>query len=249
MQKSTHLGTNRTGMDMSPIDSRQLVSDVEELTPQGKSRGNGTMASLEKQYINEADPIGSVPIPGTPRGLLKSGLEKFKGRNPELFINKLGERLAFERSGYRFYQAVIRKCEAASDGKRALGPVSLRKLKHIRDEEGEHFLLVKEMMETLGADPTAQTPDANVSGVAAMGIQRVLADPRTSLAHCLEMLLTLEMTDNAGWELLIKLAQEFGQDEMAERFQQALFQENEHLETVRSWLEQMMISEANRMTG
>lgn len=247
MQKSTYMGKNRTGMDMSPVDSRLLVNDVEKLTPPSKS--NGAMASLEKQYINEADPIGSVPIPATPRGLLKSSVEKFKGRNPELFINKLGERLAFERSGYRFYQAVIRKCEAASDGKRGLGPISLRKLKHIRDEEAEHFLIVKEAMETLGADPTAQTPDADVSGVAAMGIQRVLADPRTSLAHCLEMLLTLELTDNACWELLIKLAQEFGQDEMAERFQQALFQENDHLQTVRDWLEKMMMAEANQKTG
>ena len=248
MKKTTELGMNRTGMDMSPIDGQQLLKDVKKLTPLTRPDSH-TMASIETQYIQEADTIGSVPIPATPRGLLKSGAEKFKGRNPEVLVNKLGERLAFERAGVRFYESVIRKCKAAGKDTQVTGPVSLAELKHFRDEEAEHFTMLKEAMEALGADPTAQTPDADVSGVAAMGIQRVLNDPRTSMAHCLEMLLTLELTDNACWELLIKLAQEFGQDEMVERFQLALNQEQAHLKTVRTWYEKMTLTEATKKAG
>jgi ferritin-like metal-binding protein YciE len=103
-------------------------------------------------------------------------------------------------------------------------------------------------MESLGADPTAETPDADVIGVASMGIQKVLNDPRTTMAQCLEMLLTLELTDNAAWELLIRLADEMGLKDASEQFQRALEQEKEHLMTVRSWLEEMLMADARRGT-
>ena len=43
-----------------------------------------------------------------------------------------------------------------------------------------------------------------------MGIMQVLTDPRSSLAQCLQVMLTAELTDNDGWELLIKLADNLG---------------------------------------
>ena len=65
---------------------------------------------------------------------------------------------------------------------------------------------------------TAQTPCADVSATASMGIVQVLTDPRTTLAQCLNALLTAELTDNAGWELLIDLAEELGHSDMADEF-------------------------------
>jgi rubrerythrin len=244
MAKTAEMGKNRTGIDMSPKHSERMISGAKEYASTAADDGGG-IAAIDRQYISEADPIGSVPMPGTLRGALKTGSKKAKGKNPEVLLNKLGQRLAFERSGVRLYESVITKCDAA-DELHPAGPVTVDELQHIRDEEAEHFRMLSDVIESLGADPTAQTPDADVSGVAAMGIQHVLNDPRTTMPQCLEMLLTLELTDNASWELLIKLADEVGLSDASEQFQRALEQEQEHLLTVRSWYEEMTMSEVGR---
>jgi hypothetical protein len=117
-------------------------------------------------------------------------------------------------------------------------------LEKIMNDELAHFGLVREAMETLGADPTALTPSANLVSVASMGIPQVLVDPRTNLVQCLEALMVVELTDNAGWELLIELAEGLGQTEFVERFEQALMAEAEHLELVRRWLSAAVMGEA-----
>lgn len=244
MAKQAEIGKNRTGIDMSPLHSERMISGAKEYTGESGERVP-SIAALQQQYIVEADPIGSVPMPGTLRGALKTGAKKATGKNPEVLLNKLGQRLAFERSGVRLYESVINKCEAIED-RQAAGPVTVDELQQIRDEELEHFRLLSDCIESLGADPTAETPDADVAGVAAMGFQHVLNDPRTTLAQCLEMLLTLELADNASWELLIRLADEMGLKDVSEQFQRALEQEKEHLLTVRSWCEEMTLNAASQ---
>lgn len=243
MAKSAEMGKNRTGIDMSPMLAKRMISGAKELTKTvGSSSGEG-IAEIDILYIYESDPVGSVPMPGTLTGVLKTGMKKGAGQSPEILLNKLGARLAYERSGVRLYESVITKCEAG-DEMHPTGPVTVDELRHIRDEEAEHFHLLSDVIKSLGADPTAQTPDADVNGVAAMGIQHVLNDPRTTMAQCLETLLTVELADNAAWELLIKLADELGLDDASKKFQHALEQEQEHVMTIRSWYESMMLSEA-----
>jgi ferritin-like metal-binding protein YciE len=53
-----------------------------------------------------------------------------------------------------------------------------------------------------------------------------------------------ELADNDGWRLLIKLAREMGQDEMAGRFQAALEEEDRHLASLRTWMEEICLNEA-----
>jgi rubrerythrin len=253
VEKAAVLGKNRTGIDMSPAQSKEMLSGAEEFagsdeysrTAEAADIETPDMVAIDTQYIRESDPVGSVPMPATLRGALKAGKKKAGGHNPEVFLNKLGERLAYERTGVRFYESVITKCEAADDLHTA-GPVTVEELRYIRDQEAEHFVMLKATIVALGADPTAQTPDADVSGVAGMGMQQVLNDPRTTMAQCLEVLLSLELTDNAAWELLIMLAEELGADDLVEQFQQALTQEQEHVQRVRSWYEQMMMSQASK---
>jgi rubrerythrin len=246
MVKSAELGKNRTGIDMSPADAERMISGSKEFADSASAgNGRGGIAAVERQYIAEAEPIGSVPIPGTLRGALKTGARKATGKNPEVLLNKLGERLAYERTGVRLYDSVITKVEAA-DQKHPAGPVTIDELQHIRDEEMQHFQLLSDVIEALGADPTALSPAANISAVMTMGIPKVLNDPRTTVAQCLDALLTLELADNAAWELLIGLADEMGMKDISEQFQRALEQEREHLMTVRSWLEETMRMEAQR---
>jgi len=234
MTESAKMGLNRTGVQMSPKDSPEMKKIAEE-TGADVPGDAGELARERAAYVSGAERIGSVPLPGTAKGAVKTGIEKMTGKNPEVFLDKLGQRLAFERSGVRLYEALLAKAEGLNL------PHEIRaKLEHFKKEEAEHMQIVKECMETLGADPTAMTPCADVAGVSAIGPLQVLTDPRTNFAQSLDAMLTIELTDNAAWELLIELAEKLGQEEMATRFRHALTQEEHHLETVKSWLSGQM---------
>lgn len=197
---------------------------------------------MRVSYIEEADALGSVPPPPTLKGKAKSGMEMLTGNRPQAFIDKLAERLAFERGGTRLYDAVLAKFSVFKD---ELKGVSEGDLLEIRNEEAAHALLIKECIEHLGADPTAQTPCADLVGVESAGLLQAVSDPRTTLAQSLHAALAAELIDNAGWETLIAMAEEMGQKKMAERFREALRQESEHLANVRSWYHSLTLGSAN----
>ena len=242
MESSTRLGSNRTGLQMSPADAKQLVEGAERTVP--SSAGDASaMALLRQSYVREADALGTVPPPGSVKGLLKSGVQMLGGNRPQVLVDKLAERLAFERAGTRLYDAVLAKCAVRAE---ELGQGEIARLAEIRDEEARHALLVMEAIETLGADPSAQTPCADLVGVQGLGLLQSITDPRTTIAQSLNSLLVAELTDNAGWELLIRLADESGQAEMARRFEDALAAEQRHLGTVKSLVEELTLG-ARRM--
>jgi hypothetical protein len=56
-------------------------------------------------------------------------------------------------------------------------------------------------------------------------------------------LLTAELVDNDGWQMLQDLAAELGQDGLEEQCRQAFEQEQEHLLKVREWLTTMTMDE------
>jgi len=230
------LGMNRTGIDMSPIHTKKMLK-VEEDIPR-TTDGDTTMAAIEDFFLENAEPLGSIPLPGTVKGALKSTAKMMTGKHPEVFINKLGERLAYERSGARIYEQLIAKCQHISNELDTDIHIPIERLIEFRNQEVEHFEMLKQCLEILGADPTAQTPDADGSGVASSGLMKVIMDPRTSVSQSLQAMLTLELADNAAWELLINLAGDMGMTDMVEKFKHALMQEDTHLSNVREWYDQ-----------
>jgi rubrerythrin len=122
---------------------------------------------------------------------------------------------------------------AAKTGK---GTLTVEQLRHFRDEERAHLHLVKEALESVGGDPTAETPCADLKGVEASGLVKVLTDPRTTLTQCLDAMLTAELADNDGWKILIAMAEAIGQETLARRFTEALAEEDQHLASIRAWL-------------
>lgn len=241
MEKSVEMSTkNRTGIGMSPADSQRMI-DAAQAVPPSSSGDESALAALDSAYIRESEPIGSVPAPGTLKGMAQTTLQKLTGKHPEVLIDKLGERLAFERTGTRLYDYLINKCETAAESG---AQVSVDTLKRFRREEAEHFKLVAKALESLGADPTTQTPGADVSAVVSSGVLQILSDPRTSVDQSLEAILTAELVDHAGWEMLIRLAGEMGLDEMTADFRAALAEEDDHLRQVRHWHEQSALTHA-----
>jgi rubrerythrin len=244
MTREVKLGKNRTGMDMSPIDSGELLQGSERSRPTSEG-DESAAAAIRGQYIREADPLGSVPPPGTVKGMFKTGVDMLTGNRAEVLIDKLGQRLAFERGGTRLYEALIARCLADPDGSKV---VQLDKLEEIHNEEARHFELVRSAIEQLGGDPTAMTPCADVVGVQALGLMQVLNDPRTSIAQCLDTILIAELADNTAWELLIELCEHMGHDELVQQFRVAAQHEAEHLVRVRGWLTELTLGEAKLVT-
>ena len=112
MENTTRLGTNRTDMQMSPLAGPDMAEAAQD-APLRTIDPTLDLARIRQAYAGESDRIGSVPMPGTVRGMLQSGVQRMTGRNPEVLLDKLGERAAYERTGVRLYEAFIAKLETA----------------------------------------------------------------------------------------------------------------------------------------
>src|SRR4051812_33928686 len=102
MQPTT-LGTNMTGASLAPAAIAAMTEATSEFTPFDVI-DTTEMESKKLDFIQEADSVGSIPLPKTMKGLAKTGLAKLEGGQPGVFLDKLGERLAFERTGARLYE-------------------------------------------------------------------------------------------------------------------------------------------------
>jgi hypothetical protein len=225
-------GINRTGMDLSPIDVKEVI-EAAEISPPSSPGSEQNAAELRADYARQAPTIGSVPPPGTLKGVLKAASDMVRGYVPSVLIDKLSERLAFERTGTRLYEALIAKL----DGKGSFpGGPAREDLIAIRNEEASHVELLRRVMLQIGADPTAMTPAADVQGVASMGLLQVASDPRTTLAQGLDAVLIAELADNDGWLMLVDVARAFGRDDLVDDFNLARVEEERHLELVRRWV-------------
>ena len=172
--------------------------------------------------------------------LAAKNFKKLKNKQTELLLDKLSERLAFERSEVRLYEDLIGKISAANYHQEP----TVKELIEIQDEKLSHFQMLTGYLKDLGADPTIDSPGANITSIASSGILKVLSDPRTTIPQCLSALLTAELTNNEGWQILVQIAENLGLTELADQFEDASATEEEHLEKVRGWLTQNILSKS-----
>jgi rubrerythrin len=220
---------NRTGLGVSSHAERML--EVPDMTT--PNRDGRSMKDLQEPYLKETRALGTMPTPVTVKGVARAVGQALKGNRTVAFTDRIGERLAFERTGVRLYEGLLDKLEAETPFEN--GP-SRDEVEAIRDEELEHALMLTEALRDLGADPTALTPSADLVSVEGMGLGAVIGDPRTSVGQCLHALLTAELADGEGWTLLRILAEELGHKDLELRFRDAEEDEERHLTQVRSWL-------------
>jgi hypothetical protein len=213
-------GENRTVRNTGDFVER-MIEGTREFGPTSKGSAHD-IADVRIDYAREGEPIGHLPRRVPDEDALAA-----------LFVDKLGERLAFERAGVRLYDALLSKHEAYGgfDG----GP-SHDELGRLRSEELAHVQILTTAMKRLDADPTAMTPSADTTLTAGAGLGHVLTDPRTTLVQSLEAILIAELADHECWEALVELADTAGHADLAEAFKVALSDETRHLEQVRSWV-------------
>jgi ferritin-like protein len=240
MSSQAHMGMNRTGIQTSPIETKKLLEAESELNPLFEGEP-ADFVDVKVLSIAEADPLGSVPPPASVKGVVKTGVKLISGARPQVFIDKLAERAAYERGGTRLYDALIVKFQSTGD---STSGATMADLTKIRADEVAHFHLVVDAIRSLGGDPTAQTPSADIVGIETMGLMQVLNDPRTTFTDCLNAMLIAELTDVDAWNLLATLAEGIGEDDLAQQFREALLAENHHLQLVRSWYQQAVIGQS-----
>jgi rubrerythrin len=243
MKQTASTGHNRTGIVASEGRAEEMQRDMERYAP--SSHGTTEAAGKVRILYSREDAgrgLGSVPPPSGLTDKAKVLLKGVKGDKPVLFMDKLGERLAFERSGTRLYEALVSKHEV--DGGFDGGPAR-RDLIDILNEEHRHFALLIEAMTEMGGDPTAMTPSADLAATASEGIVKVITDPRTSLFQGLEAILVAELTDCEGWRALNDLADQLGEQDLVEQFTAAERIEQDHLAKVRRWLQAGRLSAAS----
>lgn len=242
MNKPTDMGDNRTGSALSPAASKRAMEAARAGTPDRLvDTGGLELHAARLQWSIESEPVGTMPAPGTLKGAARTAVVVMQGKHPNVFMDHLAARLAFERTGTRLYELLLVKLEAADVHE---GGPTREELEAIRNEELQHAVMLEQCIEKLGSDPTVVTPAADVQAAASHGVINVLADPRTTLTQALEAVLIAELTDNDAWSVLSELAAGLGHDEIAARFSHAVDQEQDHLIRVRRWVSAGLLGQA-----
>ena len=226
------LFVNQTGVMANPDLAAELIKGAKKTIPSSESDGK-QVETNRAGYLKEGLPIGSPPVIVLDD---RAGEEEMfaDADRMSVLLDKLGERLAFERQGTRLYEAFLQKLEQAPLEESA-GPSS-EELRHICEEELEHFKLLQKTIGKIGGDATVQTPSADVAGVLSHGIMQIVSDPRTTITQTLQAMLSAELADNDGWQMLKGLAGRLGFSDLQTECEKAFQEEQEHLEKVRVWL-------------
>jgi rubrerythrin len=236
----TDIGANRTGIKTSPVQAQKMVEAAAAATPSASAGASG-LASVRIEESRTSEPVGTVPPPASLKGAAKAVVKAVKGEKMAVFLDLIGERLAFERSGVRLYDALLAKFAAADAHP---GGPTLQDLEIIRADELSHFHLLVSACEELGGDPTAMTPAADIIANASSGLLKVVSDPHTTFNQALKVALAAELIDNDSWALLHQLATQLELADVAARFEAAGEAEEEHLFRVRGWVERSVAGEA-----
>lgn len=159
-------------------------------------------------------------------------MEKLSKKNKEKVLDVLVERLCFERAGVRLYDKVL---ERMRQSKEPAVADMLTQMKEFREQDKEHEEWLQNSIRSLGGDPTQMTEKATLTTQEAAGIEAVIMrDPE--LPHLFHALLAAELVDNAGWRLLVEIADAAHARQAKKEFKKRLREEEQHLAFLREAL-------------
>jgi bacterioferritin (cytochrome b1) len=164
---------------------------------------------------------------------------KLSKTNRGKLIDILSERLAFERSGVKLYDRVLTvlRAQHTDDLSRLIG-----KTQEYRDQEKEHEEWLEALIRDLGGTAHEETERSRLVTRESQGIEAVVKSEERwpNLFHAL---VAAELVDNAGWELLVGLADQANDREVKREFKRRLHEEEEHLLFVRKVVETLSIQD------
>jgi bacterioferritin (cytochrome b1) len=159
----------------------------------------------------------------------EQAMKELAAKNQDKVIDVLNERLTFERASVKLYDSILANMRSTSNPEiaRMIGP-----MKEHRDQEKEHEEWLEAQIRSLGGDVHAKTEMSLLIETESAGLQRAVLSDK-DLMHQLHGLLTAELVDNSGWELLLQLADDADDADARREFRRRLHEEEEHLIYVR----------------
>jgi bacterioferritin (cytochrome b1) len=156
-------------------------------------------------------------------------MKQLAAKNKERVIDVLNERLTFERAAVKLYDSILANMRSSSSSEvaRMVGTT-----KDHRDQEKEHEEWLEAQIRAMGGDAHAKTEMSELITEESAGVEKVITEDK-DLVHQMHGLLTAELVDNAGWELLLELADDADDAEARREFRRRLHEEEEHLIFVR----------------
>lgn len=161
------------------------------------------------------------------------------GHDRAKLIDILNERLAFERAGVKLYDRVLERMRSGGDENVVRMVPEMERHRH---EEKEHEEWLEQLIRALGGDAHAETEKSRLVTRESKGIEEVVMSD-AELPHLFHALLAAELVDNAGWDLLVQLADEAGDRAIKREFKRRLHEEEDHLLFVRKAVEKLSIEE------
>lgn len=153
-------------------------------------------------------------------------MQKLAQKNRDRVVDLLLERMVFERAILKLYDSVLMKLQSDED------PVvagMAEPLETYRDQEYEHAQWLEGQVTALGGDTSAKTDGTALVQTEAKGILEIVLGSDMSISHMFHALLTAELIDNSGWELLLELADDADDEVARSEFQKRAHQEQDHL--------------------
>jgi bacterioferritin (cytochrome b1) len=150
-------------------------------------------------------------------------------------IDVLNERLAFERAGVKLYDRILDVMRQSADGNVMR---MIDQMQQQREEEKEHEEWLEEQIRFLGGDAHAETDKSRLVTRESKGIEEVVMSD-AELPHLFHALLAAELVDNAGWDLLVQIADEAGDSGAKRDFKKRLHEEEDHLLFIRKAVEKL----------
>ncbi len=162
-------------------------------------------------------------------------MEKLANHDVSKIIDVLNERLAFERAGVKLYDRILEVMKGMGDENVAR---MLPEMQRHCDEEKEHEEWLEAQSRALGGNAHAETERSRLITRESKGIEEVVMSD-AELPHLMHALLAAELVDNAGWDLLVQIADEAGDHSAKREFKKRLHEEEDHLLFVRKAVERL----------
>jgi bacterioferritin (cytochrome b1) len=167
-------------------------------------------------------------------------MKELARKNRAKVVDVLSERLTFERAGVKLYDHIIEKMRQSNE--RPIAKMLDQMVEH-RDQEKEHEEWLEEQIRGLGGDADGKTEKALLVERESKGIEEVILGHDATLPQMFHALMAAELVDNAGWDLLVELADEADDRPAKKAFKKRLHEEEEHLLFVRRALEKFAMRE------
>jgi bacterioferritin (cytochrome b1) len=162
-------------------------------------------------------------------------MQQLANTHRDQVIDLLMERMTFERAAVRLYDSILMKLQS-SDDPFATGPFAkglMEPMELYRDQEYEHAQWLEAQIGALGGDVDAMTEKAALIATESKGILEIVLNSDMSISHMFHALLTAELIDNTGWEVLLELADDADDEAARVDFRKRLHQEQDHLDFAR----------------